>query len=484
MKYLKFIGIAALALASVACDDIEDSNSLPQTNPQLPGVDAKNVQVSAGQGVSGVVNLIAVNEADGQINVATVNTPEDWPEGFTPSVPFFQFSDTESFEKVAEVKSHMGAEGEVMVNPDDWDEAFKTVFGKTREEQTGYVRFPVYAVNGTQSVRMGSATTWYNTMKVNVIPFDIIGHVIEENYYIVGSFCNWDVTQAIKMNHSKDYNQYDDPNFEGTMVVDGAGFEWVIIPESTVASGNVNTFALGGEYAGIVIDPKAANNILVATEGTAPNYMVINDAAPYVVALNMQDLTFSMKSAYQYLYTPGDANGWDQGASQTLSTTNYTWYSGFAHISGKFKFTNALDWNGTNYGAGENPGELSTSGGDITVDADALYWATVDLADPEKLTYSLTEITTLGIIGDGTPTGWDGQTNLTPSADFLTWSGEVELKDGMFKFRMNDNWDINLGGDMEDLTVGGADIPTPGAGKYIVTLNLATRPYTCTLVKQ
>lgn len=134
-------------------------------------------------------------------------------------------------------------------------------------------------------------------------------------------------------------------------------------------------------------------------------------------------------------------------------------------------------------------------GVNLTVDTDGLYWvravieipedatnATADLKK-ESLTYTTTLITKLGVIGSATPAGWDGQTDLTPSADLLTWSGVVDMTDGAFKFRMNDNWDINLGGELENLTVNGADMNVT-AGKYLVTLNLATRPYICTLTPQ
>ncbi|MCM1163024.1 MAG: hypothetical protein NC339_02055 [Muribaculaceae bacterium] len=480
MKYLKLIGIAALSLGFWACDDIEDSNSLPQTNPQLPGVDANNVKVVSGTGMSGVINLQTVNDADGSVNVAKVETPTDWPEGFEPSIPFMEYSATEDFAKPVQVKATMGAEGEALVNPDDWDAAFKELYGKRPAEKKGYVRFPVYAVNGSQSVRMGGEKVWYNTIPVDVIPLDTYGHVIEENYYVVGSFCNWDVTQGIKMSHSE-YDPYDDPNFSVTLDVTGAGYEFVIVPESTVASGNVQTMAWGGEYPGAAVDLKG-NNLLIATQGTEVNYMLIDEANPYQLKLDMGTLVFTTSVAYKQLYTPGDSNGWNQAASQTLTTTDYKNYSGFVHLKGGFKITTAPNWDGVNFGDG-GEGKLSMDGsaGNINAPKDALYWVTVNL---ETLSYSLTEITTLGVIGDATPTEWGGQTNFEPSADFLTWTATVNMKNGEYKFRMNDNWDINLGGDLNDLTVGGANIPSPGEGEYVITLNLAARPYFCTVVKK
>ena len=108
-----------------------------------------------------------------------------------------------------------------------------------------------------------------------------------------------------------------------------------------------------------------------------------------------------------------------------------------------------------------------------------------------KLNYNtraltIDQIVTYGVIGDATPLGWGGQTNLTPSADFLTWTGTIHFNGtGEFKFRANNNWDISLGGDLSNLNPNnGPNIATPGEGDYIVTLNLGVYPYSATLVKK
>lgn len=496
MKYTKFIGLAALVMAFSACDDIEESNSLPQVNPQLPGVSADNVKVVGGSDAQAPISLTAFNTVEGLINIAKVDTPTDWPEGYTPDVPYMQMSQTQDFAEVSEIPTTMGAEGEVLVNPDEWDGVWKEAYGKNPKERTVYLRFPVFAVKGTQSVRMGSASTFYGAESVSVTPFDPYGHVVEDAYYVVGSFCNWDLNQAIEMSHSG-YDPYDDPNFSATLNVEGAGYEFAIVPASTVAAGTLDAGGYGAEYPGYVaaIDPEA-NEFLVVAENSAPAAIVIDNTGSYTLRVNIGDETFRVESL-PMLYTPGDSNGWSQAASQTLTTSDGYVFTGFAHLSGGFKMTSQKNWDGINYGAGDEAGKLSTDGnaGNLSVAADGLYWlravveipadapnATDDLKQ-QSLTYSTELITTLGVIGSATPNDWSGQTNLTPSADFLTWSAVVEMSDGDFKFRMNDNWDINLGGELTNLTVGGADIHT-AAGKYLVTLNLATRPYICTLTPQ
>ncbi|MDE6770832.1 MAG: SusF/SusE family outer membrane protein, partial [Muribaculaceae bacterium] len=92
-------------------------------------------------------------------------------------------------------------------------------------------------------------------------------------------------------------------------------------------------------------------------------------------------------------------------------------------------------------------------------------------------------VSTIGVIGNATPNGWDASTALT-SDNYLVWKGVIAFGEGEFKFRANDAWDVNLGGKLTELSQGGDNIPSPGEGTYEVTLDLSKIPYTCTLVKQ
>lgn len=181
-----------------------------------------------------------------------------------------------------------------------------------------------------------------------------------------------------------------------------------------------------------------------------------------------------------YLYTPGVSNGWDQAASQPLYCYDRIHFSGYAVLDEEFKFSTEPNWDGTNYGVGEEDGTLSETGGNIEVAEKGLYWCTANL---ETLEYTTYHVSTYGMIGDATPSGWDASTALT-SDDYLVWKGTVTLGEGEFKFRANDAWDVNLGGSMTDLSQGGDNIPSPGAGTYDVTLDLSKIPYSCTLVKK
>ena len=66
------------------------------------------------------------------------------------------------------------------------------------------------------------------------------------------------------------------------------------------------------------------------------------------------------------------------------------------------------------------------------------------------------------------------------------WTVTTTLAGGKaFKFRANNGWDINLGGNLNNLTYGGDNIPVASDGTYLITLKLGNASaYTCTVVKQ
>ncbi len=94
---------------------------------------------------------------------------------------------------------------------------------------------------------------------------------------------------------------------------------------------------------------------------------------------------------------------------------------------------------------------------------------------------SFAQITTVGIIGSGTPGGWDADTDMTQDAgDTAIWTITVVLTANEVKFRANDDWAINWGsGDFPNGTgvQEGSNIPVVSAGEYFVTLNTTTGEY-------
>lgn len=190
-------------------------------------------------------------------------------------------------------------------------------------------------------------------------------------------------------------------------------------------------------------------------------------------------ITFLESNPTLYLVGGSTAAGWEPSSSTPMkiyeegSKTKFEIYTYITAGDGGFKLLPSQDgWDG-NYGLGTAPGILwqDEGSGNIEVPADGFYRLRVDL---EALTYELLELR-WGVIGSATPGGWDSDTDLIHEGGKGSYSfkGSVAFTAGMYKFRANDDWAINLGGSLNNLTFDGPDIEITTPGTYQVELILA-----------
>ncbi len=208
--------------------------------------------------------------------------------------------------------------------------------------------------------------------------------------------------------------------------------------------------------------------------------------------------TYSGLVAYPFTdwYLVGDATvaGWDNNkGNQPLfrSGTNLKLYkfTGYFKV-GAFKAISTLGSWIPMYGMGAG-GSLAYRGTDADADPASFniptagyYTFTMDL---QTLTYTLvpynasvaTNYTVIGYIGSsrtGTEAGWGDDTDMIQSTfDSHIWTLNISLFDGKGKFRANNAWDVNWGGDtaFSGYTAngaGGGDIPV-SKSKYKVYFN-------------
>lgn len=183
-----------------------------------------------------------------------------------------------------------------------------------------------------------------------------------------------------------------------------------------------------------------------------------------------------------YFILGDGANGWKQ--TEMLASTDGNYYKGFMYLNNNgFKFSTETNWDGTNYGAGFSTAKDAANMSLPDGYTEGYYQVELDLA-AKKMT--LTAITTIGIIGDATASGWDASTPMTYDKDSHTWVlKDATLKAGELKFRANDGWDINWGGTTDALTQGGANIKITEEGTYDIVLHaLADGQAYCTLTKK
>ena len=187
-----------------------------------------------------------------------------------------------------------------------------------------------------------------------------------------------------------------------------------------------------------------------------------------------------------YAAASGYPKDWDPATSPQLSASafgkvDFEGYINFNDANAEYKFTSFPEWKGE-YAAGATAGTLALTGPNLKIPAAGYY---LIVADTEKLTYKATA-TAWGIIGDGTPGGWDNSTAMTYNKTTKVWTLTANLTQKEMKFRANNAWDLNLGdtGANGTMEYGGDNIKVPSAGNYTITLDLSSpRNYKYSLTK-
>ena len=208
-----------------------------------------------------------------------------------------------------------------------------------------------------------------------------------------------------------------------------------------------------------------------AVENNGPNFVVGRDAT-VTVAFDPSAETITLTGEYhgeapafpEYIYAIGGDTGW--GGVYALHGKNGQ-YKGFGYLSQEFKFKpNEDNWDGDWEYTGE--GQIGQGSDNCPAPATAGYYMIE--ADLNAMTYALTLIEGIGIIGPAQAGGWDSDTDLAYNAEKGCWEiSGVTLSAGEMKFRANDGWDINWGGSFDALVQGGDNIAVE-AGVYDIAL--------------
>lgn len=209
-----------------------------------------------------------------------------------------------------------------------------------------------------------------------------------------------------------------------------------------------------------------------------PQSMVIAGAGTWIVTLDMNNLSYSVGKPV--LYMAGDANGWKQ--IDVLNSEDGVNFKGYMYLNQNgFKFCSQPNWDGTNYGADF---DTAPDAGNIVIAEEAgFYQVDVDLS---AKTYTLTPFT-IGIIGNATPKGWDGDTNMTYNPEERCWELKgVTLSDGEMKFRHTNDWSLSWGGELDNLTTQNGPNIVVAAGTYDIKLvvNWAEGTAKCEMTKK
>ena len=210
----------------------------------------------------------------------------------------------------------------------------------------------------------------------------------------------------------------------------------------------------------------------------------INQAGRYNITFDRANLTYSFEEIVSFTsvgvrgsatpggndeVTPlnregGDPNRW----SAVIDFTD----GGLVFVSDEM---NNLVWGGSDFPSGI----AEVDGPEVPI-SEGRYILTFNTSTLEYSFLEIVPFSTVGIIGNATPGGWDSDTPMIRDENNESlWRIRAVLVDGEMKFRADNDWSVNWGAG--DFPTGvaiqnGPNIPVP-AGEYRITFNSTTGEY-------
>ncbi len=224
-----------------------------------------------------------------------------------------------------------------------------------------------------------------------------------------------------------------------------------------------NTHTYGDDGSGNLTNP--GNNISVQEDGY------------YRVRANLSEMTFSLVKTDWGIIGSATPSDWGDETPLNYNSDMEQWIGGVHLTANEFKFRANHSWD-YNYGSDEADGKLQAGGANIPVDIEDDYAITLDFSTPNEYTYSVHK---WGVIGGATPDPtWGSDFNMSWDAENSVFTITIDLTAGEFKFRADDGWAVNFGGDLDNLTQDGSNLSVSENGNYTLTLDPWNRKATVT----
>ena len=435
-----------LLMSMVSCTEDYTDWGTPQSNSQEEAVAFGNGSVTAVD----VINLAEV--ATEKVKVASIVAPTSSDAAYTPTYKI----------NIGGQAFDIDAEGNMAKA--DLVNYIVDKFGKRPKERDIDATLDAWVSNGATAIKMATSETF----QVKAIPE---APVIEEGYYLVGDMFfktkdqnGWTKEDAKAFKHS-DKDVYDDPVFTITFETTKADQYWKIIPKKNIDSGDI--------WAAGVVGPKVDGDDSMTgalTNGDAKAGKIAK-AGKYKLTINMMDYTYTIEEVKYdpFIYFIGATDGWTNAEQKlALVDANTGTYTGFLYCAdpnnwgNQFKFQRvAGSWDNEINSSTFNTfdGAATNENGNIGVNAgEGVYYFDVNLANG---TIKATKVETMGIIGGFN--NWKGDAVMTWNAEEYCFEAtKVGVTADGWKFRVNNGWDINLGGSLDNLTAGGDNIAVAG----------------------
>ena len=443
------LGMAVL-LSMAACTDDYTDWSAPQSNPQEDAVAFGDGSVAPVD----VINLADVTTE--KVKVASIVAPTSSDEKYTPSFKI----------NLGEESYDIDADGNMSTK--ELTDYIVSNFGKRPTERDVDATLSAWVSNGSTAIKMATSEKF----QIKVVPE---APFIDEGYYLVGDMFNvgegdnaisgWSADGMKAFSHSGN-DVYDDPEFSITFTTTADNQYWKIIPKKNADGGDI--WAAG--VVGTKIDGDDSMTGALTNEDAKAGK--IAKAGKYKMTINMMDYSYTIEEVKYdpFIYFMGATDGWKE-ANQKLAlidvnTGTYTGYIYCADPNGwgnQYKFQRVPgSWdNEINAGTfNEFLGAATNEGGNMGVsDGEGVYYFEISLGTG---TIKATKVERMGIIGDFTD-NWAYDVEMTWNADEYCFEAtNVGITTGSWKFRINNGWDINLGGTIQNLVKDGANLTETG----------------------
>ncbi len=332
----------------------------------------------------------------------------------------------------------------------------------------------------TGAILLPTASTYRITINMETYTYQVEVADYPTAIYLIGDYTEWNPAGGAEFSHSEK-DVFDDPVFELLFEIpEGSEGKNVKFATSQSRDGNDWSKVLGAEVdqttdlSGKLFYDKGAINIV--------------ESGWHKFIVNVETMTYEIVKfdAPPVIYIPGNHQGWNPAsAPQMLSPDmDMIYTNNIVMLNGGFKFTGQPDWSPTEYNYEtftSITGPFTKDSGSTNLVADpGTYQLVINLTDNTLTATSLS----WSAIGSATPGGWATDTPLV-MGDAGVYTATMTLTGGNeIKFRANNDWGINLGGDTDNLTEGGANIVVPEDGTYLITLDLSTTPFVVTMENQ
>ncbi|MDE6853995.1 MAG: hypothetical protein K2J38_02960, partial [Muribaculaceae bacterium] len=374
MKKIASIALSALACCGfVACDEFTMPNPPAQSNPDeavFADTDLKLTSV-----VDGTINLPQLSADELPVELFDYELT-NVPSGYTVKL-LAEMAADQDFTAPAEFNVAFNDElGKVTASVQAIQQAFNSSVSKDLAEQSVYVRYSAIAVNGTSQVRLGGNDYYFFNGTYSILPMPQ-SYVIEDAYYLIGSFCDWDFDKAVKFTQLNPGNVYDNPEFYSLVNISEADIAdgpatWKVLPQSCVDN---KTWDGSLGVTDITENPAGSKGQLLATDSRDAEAGKLAINSQYMVKINMETLAFEASLAVDNLWVPGmGSSTTDFSRMMRLSTNDYIHYSGTMRLNRQFWLTGQPSLSGIVYrpdGDTEFNAENTEFSGKIKIDPSA-----------------------------------------------------------------------------------------------------------------